>query len=85
MQIELLCPCCACRLTAPPEASVEEVFDRMLDEGPHFALGDGNTFEDMIFNTLLEDDAILCPDCGEAVNVSEESLSQLAQEVLAHF
>ena len=21
MQIELLCPCCACRLTAPPEAS----------------------------------------------------------------
>jgi hypothetical protein len=85
MQIELLCTCCACRLTAPPEASVEEVFDRMLDQGPHFSLGDGNTFEDMIFNTLLDDDAIHCPDCGEPVSVSEESLSQLAQEVLAHF
>ena len=85
MQIELLCPCCACRLTAPPEASVEEVFDRMLDEGPHFSLGDGNTFEDMIFNTLLEEDAIQCPDCGEAVLVSEESISKMAMEVLAQW
>lgn len=85
MQIELLCPVCSCRFSAPADASVEEVFDRMLDEGPHFSLGDGNTFEDMIFTTLLEDDAILCPDCGEPVAVSEESLSQMAQEVLAHF
>lgn len=85
MQIELSCPCCACRLAAPPEASVEEVFDRMLDEGPHFSLGDGNTFEDMIFSSLLEDGEVHCPDCGEAVNVSEESLSRLAREVLAHF
>ena len=85
MQIELLCPCCACRLTAPPEASGEEVFDRMLDAGPHFMLGDGATFEDMIFNSLLEDGRINCPDCGESVEVSEESISKMAMEVLAQW
>ena len=85
MQIELACPCCACRMSAPPDASVDEVFDQMLEAGPHFLLGDGATFEDMIFNTLLEDDSITCPDCGEPVHVTEESISQLAMEVLAQW
>ncbi len=85
MQIELSCPCCACRLSAPPEASVEEVFDRMLDQGPHFNLGDGATFEDMIFSTLLEEDEISCPECGEPVTVTEESLGQMARELLAQW
>jgi hypothetical protein len=85
MKIELRCPCCDCRLSAPPEASVGEVFDRMLDQGPHFMLGDGATFEDMIFTSLLEDDQINCPDCGEPVIVSEESISHLAMEVLAQW
>jgi hypothetical protein len=85
MQIELLCPHCACRLTAPPDASVDEVFDRMLDAGPHFLLGDGATFEDMIFNSLIENGQIVCPECGESVQVSEESISQMAMEVLAQW
>jgi hypothetical protein len=85
MQIELSCSSCACRLSAPPEASIEEVFDRMLDAGPHFLLGDGATFEDMIFNTLLEEDEIVCPDCGEQITVSEESISRMAMEVLAQW
>jgi hypothetical protein len=72
-------------MSAPPEASIEEVFDRMLDAGPHFLLGDGATFEDMIFNTLLEEDEIVCPDCGEQITVSEESISRMAMEVLAQW
>jgi hypothetical protein len=85
VQIELLCNCCSCRFTAPADASSEEVFDRMFDEGPHYALGDGATFEDMIFNSLLDYGSIQCPECGEFVSVSEESLSQMAMEVLAQW
>ena len=85
MAIQLSCPCCSCRLTAPAHASLEEVMDQMFDCGPRFDLGDGATFEDMIFSTLLDDDAIACPDCGAPVDVCEESISQMAMEVLAHY
>jgi hypothetical protein len=85
MQIELLCPRCACRFGAAPETPAAEVFDRMTEEGPWYALGDGETFEDMIFAALTARGAIHCPDCGEAVGVSEESLGQLTQEMLARW
>jgi hypothetical protein len=85
MQIELCCSTCACRFAAPPETGCEEVIDRMFDQGPRYALGDGETFEDMIFTTLMERGQISCPDCGDAVGVSEESLGQLAMEVLAQW
>ncbi len=85
MHLELLCPCCSCRFVAPAECSSDEVFDRMFESGPHYALGDGETFEDMIFNTLLDHGSIGCPECGEPVMVTEESLSQLAMEVLAQW
>jgi hypothetical protein len=54
----------------------------MADEGPWYALGDGETFEDMIFSTLFSHGAIRCADCGECATVTEESLGQLALEVL---
>jgi hypothetical protein len=82
MQIELYCTNCHCRFVAPPEMPAGEVAKRMAVEGPWYALGDGETFEDMIFNTLTEDGAIHCPECSEPVHVSEESLGQLAMEVL---
>ena len=85
MKIELCCPACACRFVAPPECSADEVIELMFDTGPRYALGDGETFEDMIFNTIMEHGQISCPDCGEAVNVTEESLGQLAMEVLAQW
>ena len=85
MQIELCCPSCACRFVAPPETSCDEVIDLMFEEGPRYALGDGETFEDMIFTTLMEHGEIICPDCGEPVAVTEESLGQLAMEVLAQW
>jgi len=85
MRIELSCPHCFCRFAAPPEASAEEIYERMFDEGHCYALGDGNTFEDMIFGALTERGAICCPECGDPVSVSEESLGQLAMEMLAGF
>jgi hypothetical protein len=82
MQIELLCPCCACRFVAPPESSAREVLEQMFQDGPAYALGDGETFEDMIFSTLTEQGHISCPQCGEPVSVSEESLGRLAMSML---
>ncbi|MBM3996518.1 MAG: hypothetical protein FJ303_20550 [Planctomycetes bacterium] len=83
MQIELYCDCCACRFVAPPDASCEDVVDRMFETGPWYALGDGATFEDMIFSSLTEYGQISCPECGDAVAVSEESLGRLAMSMLS--
>ena len=83
MRIELFCPHCSCRFVAPPEASSDEIFERMLDAGPCYALGEGETFEDMIFTALMCRGAIHCPECREPVSVSEESLGKLTMETLA--
>ena len=85
MRIELHCPTCFCRFVAPAHASDDEVREQMFNDGPWYALGDGHTFEDMIFSTLTERGAICCPECGDPVSVSEESLGQLAMEMLAGF
>jgi hypothetical protein len=82
MQIELSCASCSCRFVAPPETSAAEILDRMFEEGPAYALGDGETFEDMIFATLTKRGNIACPDCGEAVGISEESLGRMAMTML---
>jgi len=83
MQIELYCDGCACRFACPPDATANEVTDRMFEDGPWYALGDGETFEDMIFATLTEDGDIHCPECGDPVAVSEESLGRVAMSMLS--
>jgi hypothetical protein len=85
MQIELHCPNCFYRFCAEPETPAEDVFDRMSEEGPWQALGDGETFEDMIFSTLTATGAIQCPECGEPVSVSEESLGEMTMELLSRW
>jgi hypothetical protein len=82
MQIELSCPVCHCHFAASPDSPAGEVLDRMAEEGPWFALGDGETFEDMIFAALTQRGVIRCPDCADPVSVSEDSLARLAQEIL---
>jgi hypothetical protein len=82
MQIELYCPHCSCSFAEEPDAPAAEVLDRMGEEGPWYALGDGETFEDMIFSTLFASGTIRCTECGEAVSVTEQSLNRLAMEVL---
>ena len=68
--------------TADALAVIEQEVKRMAEEGPWYALGDGETFEDMIFSTLFSCGHIRCSECGEAVNVTEETLGQLTMEVL---
>jgi len=82
MQVELYCPRCHCSFVAEPDMPAAEVLDRMAEEGPWYALGDGETYEDMIFSTLFAGGAIRCADCGEAAVVTEQSLGQLTLEVL---
>jgi hypothetical protein len=82
MQVELHCPHCLCSFAASPDTPAAEVLDRMAEEGPWYALGDGETFEDMIFSTVFACGAIRCSECGEPVAVSEQTLGQLTMEVL---
>jgi hypothetical protein len=82
MQVELFCAHCGCSFAAEPDTPAAEVLDRMAEDGPWYALGDGETFEDMIFTTLFADGTIRCSDCGAAVQVSEQSLGKMTQEVL---
>jgi hypothetical protein len=85
MQVELYCESCTCCFTAPPETAADEIVERMIDDGPWYGLGEGQTFEDMIFSALTSRGAIYCPCCGEPVNVSEESLGRVAMEMLAQW
>jgi hypothetical protein len=85
MRIELYCPECSCHFRAAPDASAVDVLHQMTEEGPWYALGDGETFEDMIFTALTSRGAIYCPDCGEPVSVSEESLGQVSLEILSQW
>ncbi len=85
MQIELFCDCCCTSFAAPPETAAEDILERMTSEGPWYGLGEGETFEDMIFSALTSRGAIYCPCCGAQVTVSEESLGRLAMEVLSQW
>jgi hypothetical protein len=85
MQIELSCLGCNNRFTAPPETPALDVLQRMMDNGPWFALGEGETFEDMIFTALTSRGSICCPDCLKPVSVSEESLGRVAMDLLAQW
>jgi hypothetical protein len=71
MEIELQCPCCPCRFAAASETPAEIILDRMTEDGPWFALGAGDTFDDMIGAALNRRGRIRCPDCGEAVVIHE--------------
>jgi hypothetical protein len=85
MDIELFCTTCGSHFVAPAHARENEIHERMTDDGAWYDLGDGHTFEDMIFSTLTQRGAICCPRCGDLVHVSEESLGQVAMAMLAGF
>ena len=83
MQVELYCSNCCTSFVAAPDTPASQVIDQMAEEGPWYALGDGATYEDMIFSTLTEHGHICCPECGDPVNVSEESLGELALSMIS--
>lgn len=81
MKMELQCPQCDCRFDA--QSSGVHV-ERMVEEGPWSAIGDGETFEDRLHASLTAD-GIRCPECTGPVSVSEACLGQLALEVLGQW
>jgi hypothetical protein len=82
MQVELRCPACLLHFRSDLDTAALE---RIHDEGPWSALGDGETFEDRIHADLLEHQEAYCPRCGNEVAATEESLGELATELLAHW
>ncbi len=84
MQIELSCPNCFHHFTAPAQAGDEEALQHLVSDGPFYALGDGETFEDMIYAALAGRPQVRCPRCGQATQVSEESLGEMALSMLTH-
>lgn len=82
MQVELYCSRCCTSFVASPETPAQQVLDRMAEDGPWYALGDGETYEDMIFSTLFACGHIRCAECGAPASVSEQSLGRLTMEVL---
>ncbi len=83
MLLELRCPCCGCHLSGSPETPSEDILDRMTDDGPWFALAEGDTFADMIEAALSSRGAIHCPDCCGVVAVREASLAACDRELVA--
>jgi hypothetical protein len=79
MQVELCCPSCHHHFLTSSETGAAERLDRIAGEGPWQSLGDGETFEDHLAAMFSES----CPNCGDTVGVSEESLGRLTREVLA--
>jgi hypothetical protein len=78
MPIEFCCPRCMIHFKDPTA-----ILEQMFDEHCASALGDGDTFEDMISVALTEGGPAPCPQCGAEMQVSEESLSQLALTMLS--
>ena len=83
MQIEMTCPRCFRPSVVELENADSELLDRMFEGAPVYALGDGETFEDMISTALSEHAPMHCPRCGGVLQFSEESLGQLAMDMLA--
>ncbi len=83
MRIEMCCPRCFRRSVVELDGVDREFLDRMFDDAPVYALGDGETFEDMISTALAEHEPMHCPHCGAVLKYSEESLGRLAMSMLA--
>jgi len=83
MEVELHCSCCLNRFSAAPDCPRDTVLDRLTDEGPWFALAEGEMFEDMVFAALLDRGMIACPECRAPVDVREVSIGQLVDCVAA--
>jgi len=85
MQVELECPRCRCRDHAELDNSFGQALEHISAEGPWYALGDGETWEDRIHSYLTTAEQARCPRCGAACEVSEASLAQLSRELLAQW
>jgi hypothetical protein len=83
MSLELLCSHCACYLRAAPDTPASLILDRMIEDGPWFGLGNGETFKEMIFTALAARGRIRCPECGQAVAIGAEGVRSMSGKLSA--
>jgi hypothetical protein len=79
MQMELHCPNCAWHFSEGRDTPATAVLERLIEDGPWFALGDGETFEEMIDTALTVRGRICCPDCHEPVYISSEKPGRVSR------
>jgi endogenous inhibitor of DNA gyrase (YacG/DUF329 family) len=78
----LSCHCANCGDDIPvmPSSPLMALLEEASAAGPWVALGDGETFEDQLRNDLSN--ATPCPECGQPVSLSEDSLTRFSRELL---
>ena len=81
MHVTLYCPDCRRGFPALPHTPAGEALDRLAEEGPWSALGDGETFEDSLA-AALGDGPACCPRCGASATVDEKSLGRVTMQML---
>jgi hypothetical protein len=69
MLLELHCPECFWSFCAGSETSAESILDRLIEEGPWFGLGQGDTFDEMIRTVLRRQGKLYCPECRSALSI----------------
>lgn len=84
MQVELYCNSCVANYQSNLDSChTEEMLNQIVDEGPAFSMGDGETLEDQL-SARLQDD-LDCPCCGGPVQVLQTSLGLLSLQLLAQW
>jgi len=81
MHIELHCADCGSQFRAAGETAADEILDRLIDEGPWYALAEGETFEDMIRAALCYRGRILCPECGRVLSIRRSDAYRCDREL----
>jgi C4-type Zn-finger protein len=84
MRVELQCPVCARHFDSNVDARLAKAVEHLMEVGPWFALGDGETVEDRIAAELT-DQPVACPHCGHDLELTEEGLGSLSRELLAQW
>jgi hypothetical protein len=83
MQLELSCTSCGCTFTPGPRSAVAKIVREAEETGPWWALGDGETLEDVLFHRLSRAPATSCPACGGPATVDEGALGEWSYALLA--
>jgi hypothetical protein len=84
MQVQLFCPRCSLGFDVPGDSPELVRLNRLAEEGPWTALGDGETLEDSLYGALAEAGPP-CPSCGQPVPINEEALGQMTLELLGQW
>jgi hypothetical protein len=81
MTIDLHCAGCGSQFSAAADTPVDDILDRMIDEGPWYALAPGQTFAEMVRAALSGRGKILCPECGRILSIRERGFHRHTREL----